>query len=197
MYVTYHFITWFLSHVIRNSWFRNVTPCGQFWRMQAATLSFVHWNLVVVRLGRVEPTAAPQVQSYNRPKFKVSYLNSHHLTARGMDWGWGSLALVSSKCWTKTTCHFLWCVSPLITYNAAKGSLRNCSQLFEIHECHYAQRKHTRLIQSTQNNKKGTWLISGYRLGDRFSRVRFPMGAGNILFTTASRMAPGPTQPPG
>jgi hypothetical protein len=36
----------------------------------------------------------------------------------------------------------------------------------------------------------------GYGLGDCGSRVRFPAGAGNFLFTTASRTALGPTQPP-
>jgi hypothetical protein len=35
-----------------------------------------------------------------------------------------------------------------------------------------------------------------YGLDDRGSRVRFPVGAGNFLFTTASRTALGPTQPP-
>jgi hypothetical protein len=36
----------------------------------------------------------------------------------------------------------------------------------------------------------------GYELNDRYSTVRFPVGAGNFLFTTASRTALGPTQPP-
>jgi hypothetical protein len=35
-----------------------------------------------------------------------------------------------------------------------------------------------------------------YGLEDRGSRVRFPAGAGNFLFTTASGMALGPTRPP-
>jgi hypothetical protein len=35
-----------------------------------------------------------------------------------------------------------------------------------------------------------------YGLDVRGSRVRFPAGAGNFLFTTASRTALGPTQPP-
>jgi hypothetical protein len=33
-------------------------------------------------------------------------------------------------------------------------------------------------------------------MDDRGSRVRFPAGAGKFLFTTASRTALGPTQPP-
>jgi hypothetical protein len=39
-------------------------------------------------------------------------------------------------------------------------------------------------------------LTVGYELDDWGSRVRFPAGAGIFVFTTASRMAPGPTQPP-
>jgi hypothetical protein len=35
-----------------------------------------------------------------------------------------------------------------------------------------------------------------YGLDDRGYRVRFPTGAGIFLFTTTSRPAPGPTQPP-
>jgi hypothetical protein len=35
-----------------------------------------------------------------------------------------------------------------------------------------------------------------YKLDDRYSRVRFPAGLGIFLFTTASRTALGPTQPP-
>jgi hypothetical protein len=38
-------------------------------------------------------------------------------------------------------------------------------------------------------------IALGYVLDDRGSRVRFPAGAGNFLFTTASRTALGPTQP--
>jgi hypothetical protein len=36
----------------------------------------------------------------------------------------------------------------------------------------------------------------GYGLDDRGSRVRFLAGAGNVLFSTASRTALGPTKPP-
>jgi hypothetical protein len=39
-------------------------------------------------------------------------------------------------------------------------------------------------------------IALGYGLDDRGSRVRFPAGLGVFLFTTASRMALGPTQPP-
>jgi hypothetical protein len=39
-------------------------------------------------------------------------------------------------------------------------------------------------------------IALGYGLDDRGSRVRFPAGARNFLFTTASRTALGPTQPP-
>jgi hypothetical protein len=40
---------------------------------------------------------------------------------------------------------------------------------------------------------QSVWRL-GYRLDDRGSRVRFPVGAGN-LFTAVSRTALGPTQP--
>jgi hypothetical protein len=39
-------------------------------------------------------------------------------------------------------------------------------------------------------------IALGYGLDDWGSRVRFPAGAGNLSFTTASRTALGPTQPP-
>jgi hypothetical protein len=39
-------------------------------------------------------------------------------------------------------------------------------------------------------------IALGYGLDDRGSRVRFPAGLGIFLFTTASRTATGPTQPP-
>jgi hypothetical protein len=39
-------------------------------------------------------------------------------------------------------------------------------------------------------------IALGYGMDDRGFRVRFPMGAGIFLFTTASRTALGPTQPP-
>jgi hypothetical protein len=39
-------------------------------------------------------------------------------------------------------------------------------------------------------------IVLGYGLDDRGSRVRFPAGAGILLFTTVSRTALGPTQPP-
>jgi hypothetical protein len=38
-------------------------------------------------------------------------------------------------------------------------------------------------------------IALGYVLDDWGSRVQFPAGAGNFLFTTASRTALGPTQP--
>jgi hypothetical protein len=39
-------------------------------------------------------------------------------------------------------------------------------------------------------------IALAYGLDDRGSRVRFPGGLGIFLFTTASRTALGPTQPP-
>jgi hypothetical protein len=39
-------------------------------------------------------------------------------------------------------------------------------------------------------------IALGYGLDDRGSRVRFPAGVGIFLFTSASRTALGPTQPP-
>jgi hypothetical protein len=41
-----------------------------------------------------------------------------------------------------------------------------------------------------------TGIALGYGLDDRGSRVRFPAGLVIFLFTTASRTALGPTQPP-
>jgi hypothetical protein len=39
-------------------------------------------------------------------------------------------------------------------------------------------------------------IALGYGLDDRGSRIRFPAGVGIFPFTTASRTALGPTQPP-
>jgi hypothetical protein len=51
------------------------------------------------------------------------------------------------------------------------------------------------LLLSTGDSSVGISL--GYGLDDRGSRVRFPARSlGIFLFTTASRMALGPTQPP-
>jgi hypothetical protein len=50
------------------------------------------------------------------------------------------------------------------------------------------------LIYESRASSVGIAL--GYGLENRGSRVRFPAGAGNFLFITASRTALGPTQPP-
>jgi hypothetical protein len=39
-------------------------------------------------------------------------------------------------------------------------------------------------------------VVTGYGLDDQGSRVQFPVGVGNFPFTTMSRMALGPSQPP-
>jgi hypothetical protein len=57
----------------------------------------------------------------------------------------------------------------------------------------YGQR-HLYLYFNSRDSSVGIAL--GYGLDDRDSRVRFPAGVGIFLFTTASRTALGPTQPP-
>jgi hypothetical protein len=47
-----------------------------------------------------------------------------------------------------------------------------------------------------ESHDNSVGIALSYGLEDRDSRVRFPAGAGNFLFTTASRTALGPTQPP-
>jgi hypothetical protein len=47
-----------------------------------------------------------------------------------------------------------------------------------------------------KSRESSVGIASGYGLDDRGSRVRFPAGTGNFLFTTVSRTAVGPTQPP-
>jgi hypothetical protein len=47
-----------------------------------------------------------------------------------------------------------------------------------------------------QSRDSSVGIALGYGLDDRGSRVRFPAGDGNFLFTTAFGMALGPTQPP-
>jgi hypothetical protein len=49
---------------------------------------------------------------------------------------------------------------------------------------------------SDESRDSSVGIALGYGLDDRGSRVRFPEGAGNFLFTTASRTALGPTRPP-
>jgi hypothetical protein len=39
-------------------------------------------------------------------------------------------------------------------------------------------------------------IALGYGLDDQGSSIRLPVGVGNFFFTTASRTALGPTQPP-
>jgi hypothetical protein len=48
--------------------------------------------------------------------------------------------------------------------------------------------------EESRDSSVGTAL--GYRLHDQGSKVRFPAGVGNFLFTTASRTALWPTQSP-
>jgi hypothetical protein len=50
------------------------------------------------------------------------------------------------------------------------------------------------IILNSRDSSVGIAL--GYGLDDRGSRVRFPAGLGVFLFTTESRLALGPTQPP-
>jgi hypothetical protein len=47
-----------------------------------------------------------------------------------------------------------------------------------------------------ENRDSSVGIALGYGLDERASRVRFPAGLGIFLFTTASRTALGPTQPP-
>jgi hypothetical protein len=49
---------------------------------------------------------------------------------------------------------------------------------------------------SSKSRDSSVSIALGHGLDDRGSRVRFPAGAGNFLFTTAFRTALGPNQPP-
>jgi hypothetical protein len=49
---------------------------------------------------------------------------------------------------------------------------------------------------SGKSRDSSVGIVLDCGLDDRGSRVRFPAGAGNFLFTTVSRTALGPTQPP-
>jgi hypothetical protein len=49
-------------------------------------------------------------------------------------------------------------------------------------------------LKKSRDSSVGTALV--YGLDDRGSRVRFPVGAGNFSFATASRTALEPTQTP-
>jgi hypothetical protein len=48
----------------------------------------------------------------------------------------------------------------------------------------------------SQSRDSSVGIVTDHGLDDRGSRVRFPGGLGIFLFTTASRTALGPTQPP-
>jgi hypothetical protein len=52
------------------------------------------------------------------------------------------------------------------------------------------------LHHSHKSRGSSVGIALGCGLDDRCSRVRFPAGARKFLFTTASRVALGPTQPP-
>jgi hypothetical protein len=52
------------------------------------------------------------------------------------------------------------------------------------------------LYTSYKSRDTSVCIALGYELDDRGSRVRFPAGLGISLFTTASRTALGPNQPP-
>jgi hypothetical protein len=52
------------------------------------------------------------------------------------------------------------------------------------------------VTEHINNRDSSVGIALGYELDDWGSRVRFPAGAGNFLFTTASRMALVPTEPP-
>jgi hypothetical protein len=52
------------------------------------------------------------------------------------------------------------------------------------------------LIVSYKSRDSSVGIALGYVLTDRGIRVRFPVGLGIFLFTTASRTALEPTQPP-
>jgi hypothetical protein len=54
----------------------------------------------------------------------------------------------------------------------------------------------TYISNSTFRYDSSVGIALGYGLDDRGTRVRFPALAGIFLFTTASRTALGPTQPP-
>jgi hypothetical protein len=60
----------------------------------------------------------------------------------------------------------------------------------------FKQNKEKRRINTASSFQISVGIALGYGLDDRGSRIRFPAGAGNFLFTTASRTALGPTQPP-
>jgi hypothetical protein len=47
-----------------------------------------------------------------------------------------------------------------------------------------------------KNRDSSVGIALGYGLDDQGTRVRFPAGLGTFLFTTVSRTALGPTQPP-
>jgi hypothetical protein len=51
-------------------------------------------------------------------------------------------------------------------------------------------------LTARESRDSSVSIALGYGLEDRGSRVRFPVGAGNFSFTTASRTALGPSQPP-
>jgi hypothetical protein len=52
------------------------------------------------------------------------------------------------------------------------------------------------LHPDSKSRDSSVGIALGYWLDDRGSRLRFPVGLGIFLFTTSSRTALGPTQPP-
>jgi hypothetical protein len=66
-----------------------------------------------------------------------------------------------------------------------------------MHRSLFLRHKNEVLLTFKKKSRDSSVSIAlSYGLDDRGSRVRFPTGAGIFLFTTVSRLALGPTQPP-
>jgi hypothetical protein len=105
------------------------------------------------------------------------------------------------NCFFKTSVY-----DPVSTKNIFRGEKAAGSwrlQLTHVYICARAISFHGELswkkinsLLSFKSRDNSVGIVLGYGLDDRGSRVRFPAGTGNFLFTIASRTALGPTQPP-
>jgi hypothetical protein len=89
--------------------------------------------------------------------------------------------------------HLLW--NPKVHY-CVHNSLPVNPNLSQLNPVHILKSYFCPNINITQSCDSSVSIALGYRLDNQGSRVRFLAGAGNFLFTIASRMALWPTQPP-
>jgi hypothetical protein len=88
-------------------------------------------------------------------------------------------------------------VKNLSTFNkTAFAGARHCSLSCQLYLIHILSYYFFKIHVKSKSRDSPVCTVLGYGLDDRGSRVRFPAGLGIFLFTTTSRIVPGPNQSP-